>query len=211
MGCYAQTVVLLQMVLVLTLAAPTAHSQPLDCFVDDSGQLSCRIDASTLFDQEIRDLLDSGFTNDLLYRVAVHSQDQDEPVGVALVAFAEVFRLYTDVYYISREGAEGYVAREDWESAVAEMSQFTVQFGAADSLAPGEYVASLMLEINPLNAEEIAEARRWIARTRGGYRLFGEGNRSFQTFVSLFVNTDQSTAEAMRQMRSAPFELTYEP
>ena len=201
----------LPVVLTLILVAPAAHGQALECFVDDTGQLSCRVDASTLFDQEIRDLLDSGFTNDILYRVAVHHVEQDEPVGVALIAFAEVFRLYTEVYYISREGVEGYVARNDWESAVTEMSQFTLQFVTAESLEAGTYVASVLLEINPLNAEEIAEARRWIARTRGGYRLFGEGNRSFRTFVSLFVNTDQSTAEAVRQLRSAPFELINEP
>ena len=191
----------------LAFPSAPAHAHPLECVVDESGQLSCRVDATTVFDQELRDLLDSGFTNDLLYRVAVYRQDEDEAVEVAFVAFAEVFRLYTEVYYISREGVEGYVARDDWESAVAEMTQFTLQFGPAESLEPGVYVASLMLEINPLNAEEIAEARRWIARTRGGYRLFGEGNRSFQSFVSLFVNTDQSTAEATRQLRSEPFRL----
>lgn len=189
------------------LHSSVGFADPIECDSNDERILMCLVAADESFDDEIRRLMESGFTNNLIYRIGLHRQGDALPVGLGLVSFAEVFRLYTDIYYVSREGEEGYVAASDWEQAIAALSQFSVDFGDIDSLGPGEYYVSVLLEVNPLSVEEITEARNWIARTRGGYRLFGEGDRTFGTFISLFVNAESSSAEATRMIRSSLFEL----
>jgi len=183
------------------------HADPIECDSTDERVLVCLIAAEESFDEEVRRLMESGFTNNLVYRVGLHREGDALPVGLGLVTFAEVFRLYTEIYYVSREGEEGYVAASDWAQATAALTQFSVEFGDIDALGPGEYYVSVLLEVNPLSLEEITEARNWIARTRGGYRLFGEGDRTFGTFISLFVNAESSSAEATRLIRSSVFEL----
>ena len=192
---------------VLTIGTARAD-EPMTCTVDEARQISCTVEVASEFDADLRQILESGFTNNLVYRIYLFSVDREEPLSLSIVAFAQVFRLYTDVYYISREGTEGYVAREDWSSAVAELSRFTVEFEAVANDNPGEYFAAAILEINPLSEEHLAEARSWIAQSRSGYRLFGMENQSFfGTFVSLFINANRRSAELIRYFRSTHFEI----
>jgi hypothetical protein len=188
--------------------APEQATSPLDCHIVTEQALTCRVAAELEGDRELRELLESGFTNHLVYRVYLFALGQDDPTAVSLVAFAQVFRLYTDVYYISREGIDGYVERLDWEAAAAELSQFEVSFGPTAELTPGDYFAVALLEINPLDEAALAEARNWIAQSHGGYRLFGGGGESlFGSFVTLFVETDPGGAQARRLYQSPAFAI----
>ena len=192
----------------LATSARAEAQESLRCAVDDGGGITCVLDASEQFDQGVREILESGFTNNLVYRFFLFASEEDEPEAVAVMTFASVFRLYTDVHYISREGTEGYVERNDWESAARELSQLEVPFENLDELQPGRYFAAVILEINPVSEAELLEARRWIARSRGAYRLFGETEVSFfGTFVTLFVDADPGGADARRLFRSEPFEV----
>lgn len=201
--------------ILICLASPPAHAQqdgvePLQCGVV-SGQVTCAIDARDGFDDQIRELLDNGFTNNLVYRLTLYRVDSTEPVASAGADFAQVFRLYTEVYYISRGGIEGYTAHYDWPGAVAGLSRFLLPVAAVDTLEEGRYLADLTLEVNPLGEEDLSQARGWIDRARGGYAVLGGRGTGWRSFISFFSDDDETTAQAVRRFRSPAFEVTREP
>jgi hypothetical protein len=182
--------------------------EPLTCGRDETGALRCQVDVASQLDHPIQALLENGFTNELVYRLYLFPRDDDTPVGAAVVAFAVVFQLYTDVYYISREGVEGYVERSSWPEARDVLARFEVVLDERRAVPPGAYFAAAVLEVNPVNEAQLLEARRWIAQSRGGYRLFDSRDSSlFGTFVSLFVNVDLGSADVRRVFRSESFEM----
>ncbi len=186
----------------------TVSAQVVDELAPDTGVVRCQVDAALVFDSQLRDVLDSGFTNNLLYRVYLYREGVEQPIAIAVIAFAEVFHLYSDVYYISREGVDGYAGHDNWDDAVGEMSRFDVILGTTEELEPGQYLGAVMLEINPMSQSNLDEARAWISRSRGGYELFGSSEQSFfGSFGSLFVDADQGEAEATRRFQSQSFEL----
>jgi len=195
--------------LICSFSTTVFAQSPITCSIDEEENILCAIDAVAELDQSIRNTLENGFTNNLVYRFYLFTEREEEPVGVVVVAFAEVFRLYTYVFYITREGAGGYVRREDWEAAATELAVFEVSFGAQVDIAPGVYFVAALLDINPLSEAQLSMARRWIAESRRGYSMFGEGERSFfGTFVSLFVDIDQSSVEIRRTFQSDSFEIS---
>ena len=194
--------------LICSFSTTVFAQSPVTCSVDEEENIICTVDAVAELDQSIRDTLENGFTNNLVYRFYLFAEGDEEPVGVAVVAFAQVFRLYTYVFYITREGAGGYVRREDWEAASAELAVFEISFGAQVDIAPGIHFVAALLDVNPLSEAQLSMARRWIAESRRGYSLFGEGERSFfGTFVGLFVDIDQSSVEIRRTFQSDSFEI----
>lgn len=210
-ACLAACRALFRASLLLTtfLLSNTALAQsPIACSINEDEDIICTVDAIGELDPSIRDTLENGFTNNLVYRFYLFAEGEEEPVGVAVVAFAEVFRLYTHVFYITREGAGGYVRREDWVAATLELAVFEISFGAQAAIAPGVYFVAALLDVNPLSEAQLSMARRWITDSRRGYSLFGEGERSFfGTFVSLFVEIDQSSVEIRRTFQSDSFEI----
>lgn len=193
--------------LCLAWPATTQAQSETECAVDEEGELRCRIDALGLYDNALREILENGFTNHLVYRLVLLPTERDEPVSGTLVAFVEVFRLYTDVYYVSREGTEGYVAHYDWQSALQQLARFEVDFGPVERIGPGPFDVEAVLEINPLDEAALAQARSWIARTRRGYHLPGMDDSLFGSYVSLFINVEPGASEATRRLRHGPIEI----
>lgn len=187
--------------------ASPAGAQSLSCG-PDGAVVVCDIDASALFDAVVRGRFDSGFTNHVLYRVYLYPVGGDEPLTVAVAAFAEVFRLYSDIYYVSRQGIEGYEAYETWEQVVAGLARFRVIVGSAADLPEGSYFAAAIAELNPLSEDHLSRAQSWIASAGGDYRVFEGGDESFfGTFVSLFVSPAGGQAEVSSRFQSTPFVL----
>ncbi len=187
--------------------ASPAVAQTLSCG-PDGGVVVCDIDASALFDAVVRGRFDSGFTNHVLYRVYLYPVGGDEPVTIAVAAFAEVFRLYSDIYYVSRQGIEGYEAYESWEQVVGGLARFRVVVGSVSELPAGSYFAAAIAELNPLSEDHLSRAQSWIASAGRDYQVFEGGDQSFfGTFVSLFVSPAGGQAEVSSRFQSEPFAL----
>ena len=65
------------------------------------------------------------------------------------------------------------------------------------------HFVAVLVEVNPISPELLAQARRWLSRP-GSERLSG-GETFLGSFVSIFVNTKVSEAERIIKFRSQPF------
>ncbi|MBN1946412.1 MAG: hypothetical protein JW797_12100 [Bradymonadales bacterium] len=205
----ARVSALLAWLVCLAWIAPLRAQVSVTCSAEEGERsLSCLVDASLLFDPSLRTILESGFTNNLVYRIHLLAPDRPQPLAIAVAAFAEVFRLYTDVYYVSREGTPGYTTHTDWEGAVRDLSRFPVHFPFERPDEPRIFLVAVMLEVNPVSPAHLAEARSWIAQSGGTFRLLGgEEQTFFATLLSLILDSRHRTAEQLRTGLSPPFEV----
>lgn len=189
----------------MLLSGRTAGSQSIWCEALGEG-VACSVDTTSLFTPLVRGRFDSGFTNHLLYRVYVYPEGEDDPVSVAVAAFAQVFRLYSDVYYLSRQGVDGYEAYESWEEVVGALGRFSVVVASSGDLPAGRYLAVAFLEVNPVSEAHLSQAQRWIAGARGEYQVFAdEGPSEIEDFALLFTRPTEGQAEVSSRFESEPF------
>ena len=191
----------------LGVAIQARAQDKITCKVSTDRSVDCTVDLEARFDAEVRTKLKSGFQNTLLYRIYVRRVEDDAPVSLTARRNLQLYELWDDVFYVYIGGSKQNARKvSDLDKLVDELARFEVQ--AAVSLPPGTYYVDVIVEINPLSADEEAEIRSWIARSRGGHRTFATGDRSFfGTFVSLFVNIRPGSAERTFRFQSKTFSV----
>jgi hypothetical protein len=73
----------------------------------------------------------------------------------------------------------------------------------ADLPYDSTYVLSMIVELNPVSKETLAEVRRWLSQGNGGG--LDRGGAFFGSFVSVFVNPKIAEADRVLNLRSQPF------
>jgi hypothetical protein len=65
------------------------------------------------------------------------------------------------------------------------------------------FVLKMVVELNPVSKETLAEVRRWLSQGNGGG--LDRGGAFFGSFVSVFYNPKIADADRVLRIRSQPF------
>ena len=166
---YARTIAAAAVVAMLCAAAPAWAQDPPGSCKQVGSETRCSIDLRSRFDAEMLQRLRSGFSNRMLYRIYIRNLADDEPMALAALRLIEVYELWDEEYYVYQNDEAGERVTSKSVTKVVELLATFDDMTVAEGLPPGNYYADIIVEVNPLGAEDEAAIRSWIARSRGGY------------------------------------------
>ncbi len=160
-----------------------------------------------LFDASNYEALGSGIESTVVIRIQITPQDSDDPVAEQLIRRSVVYDVWDEVYrlQLDERGAQKkfqvkYRAEAlKWLTAIEDIPV------ARLSVLPVEkvFVLKMVVELNPVSRETLAEVRRWLSQGTGGG--LDRGGAFFGSFVSVFYNPKIADADRVLRIRSQPF------
>jgi hypothetical protein len=212
----------------LALCAVLAPGRPVRADEDDDGEdvvvrkfafaergkkLVVSLSFTDVFDGRLLDELDSGFATTLVLRAYVYPADEEGalPVEFAVATLRVVYDLWAENYQVQIDDARG--KKKFTEATLADaLKRVTtlVEFPVANlkRIKIGKnYFVAVIIEVNPVSEELLAEVRRWLARDAGQTRP-DDDSSFFGSFVSIFVNPKIPVADRVLKLRSQPFYRT---
>jgi hypothetical protein len=176
-------------------------------FFEDGPSLRVGTTLTRLFDSAAYDKLDSGFDSTVVIRCWVYPKDSTTAISFQLVQRIVRFNVWDEDYELTfDEGGRRRVVRVKYKAEALKL--LTTIDGlrvAALRALPYEkqYVLAMIVELNPVSQETLAEVRRWLSEGTGGG--LERGGSFFGSFVSLFVNLKIPEADRVLRLRSQPF------
>ena len=162
-----------------------------------------------LFDAPAYDALNTGIPSTVVIRVQITPRDADTPVAEQLIQRSVVYDVWDEVYTIhfDQPGPNGHQTLRVKFRAEA-LKWLTAIDGlplAKLSVLPvGQvFVLKMVVELNPVSKETLAEVRRWLSQGNGGG--LDRGGAFFGSFVSVFYNPKVADADRVLRIRSQPF------
>jgi hypothetical protein len=180
-------------------------------FVESGQQLLVSASFTEIFDARAYQRLASGIPTTVLVRGTVVLKDSELPVSLTVGSYRVAYDLWDEVYTIQIDDPEGSRVvrlrrRADVLATVGRVSRFPIS--ALDRLSRGpHYHLALIVELNPVSEELLAEVRRWLSKPAGRGRL-DVSSSMFGSFVSVFVNPKLAQAERVLRFRSQAFYRT---
>jgi hypothetical protein len=161
-----------------------------------------------LFDAELLEKLDSGFTTTIVLRAYVYAADDATvPIAVAAATYRVVYDLWEEIYEIQvrdGDGERNFTRRTQAEALKAVTTMDGLAVAALTQVTIEEiYFLGVIVEANPVSEELLAEVRRWLAKS-GGKGVTGSSS-FFGSFVSVFVNPKVPEADRVLMFKSQPF------
>jgi len=177
-------------------------------FAEHKGNLAVTTSISELFDAKGYEELSSGVASVIVVRLYVHEKGKDEPTAFALAKIRVVYDHWDEEYLVQVEGPLGgskakYKKQSEALSAVTTFEKFPIAPLSRIPIGP-HFELSMVVELNPLSPELLAEVRRWLTKPAGQERL-DAGSSFFGSFVSVFVNPKLAEADRIVRYRSKPF------
>jgi hypothetical protein len=163
-----------------------------------------------VFDRDLLEQLSSGFAQTVVVRAYVYRAGVDSPVWFAAATYRAVYAHWDEVYVVRRRDPGGernlrLAARAEALKALTTFEDFPVAPLHAIPIGKHHFVG-LVIEVNPVAPELLAEVRRWLSRPRAG-QVAGDAS-FFGSFVSVFVNPKLDRADRAMRLRSQPFYRT---
>lgn len=198
--------------LAIAAAPMTAAAEPVTRqrmrFAERSGNLVVSASFTGLFDAAAYDELGSGVASVIVVRCYAYRQGEEMPVSFALANIRVAYDHWAEVYEVRIEGPLGvtrsrHQRRSDALRAITTLEQFPIAPLARVEIGPHHFLA-MVVELNPISPELLAEVRRWLSERPGKSRL-DAGSSFFGTFVSVFVNPKLAEADRVLRLRSQPF------
>ena len=177
-------------------------------FSEARGNLALTTSISDLFDEAAYEELTSGVASVIVIRFYVHKKGEDTASAFALAKVRVVYDLWDEEYLVRVEGPLGgsrskYKRQSDALTAVTTFDKFPIAPLSRIDIGP-HYVLSMVVELNPVSPELLAEVRRWLTKPAGQERL-DAGSSFFGSFVSVFVNPKLAEADRIAKYRSQAF------
>ncbi|HEX3757255.1 MAG TPA: hypothetical protein VHW23_01055 [Kofleriaceae bacterium] len=163
-----------------------------------------------LFDAATYEALGSGIESTVVIRIQVTPQDSDDPVSEQLIKRSVVYDVWDEVYSLQLEDRN--TSRQPLKIKVKRKSDALKWLTAIDDLPiarlevlPLEkvFVLKMVVELNPVSKETLAEVHRWLSQGTGGG--LDRGGAFFGSFVSVFYNPKIAEADRVLRIRSQPF------
>ncbi len=201
--------------LLLAAARPAAaqEEQPIVVrrmeFAERGRNMALTASFTDLFDRAALEKVSSGFITTVVVRIYVYRKSQtDAPVSLALLQMEVVYDLWDEVYVIRSRGPLGEKqvrtrSRSEAVRALTELQQMPIAPLDRIPIGPHHFVA-MVVELNPISAELLAEMRRWLSRPAAETSL-DSSSSFFGSFVSVFVNPKLEQADRTLRLRSQPF------
>lgn len=178
-------------------------------FAEQGTNLVVTTSFTGLFDQKAYEDLSSGVPTSVVVRLYVYARggDRELPVSFTIASFRVVYDLWDETYVLDEEGPMGRKSRKieqraDVLRALTMLSRYPIAPLSRIGIGP-HYFLAMVVELNPVEQEFLAETRRWLSK-RSDER-FDSGSSFFGSFVSVFVNPKIQEADRMLRLRSQPF------
>jgi hypothetical protein len=160
-----------------------------------------------LFDAASYEGLSSGISSTVVIRIQITPRDSDTPISEQLIHRSVVYDVWDEIYNVeldqpggSRKVKVKYRAEAlKWLTAIDDLPI------ARLAVLPYEqvFVLKMVVELNPVSKETLAEVRRWLSQGAGGG--LDRGGAFFGSFVSVFYNPKIADADRVLRIRSQPF------
>ena len=204
-----------RVLLLLILFTAVAHADDTDVptikqkmrFTEGDGAIKVTTSIGKLFDSAAYDALGSGFESTILIRMWVYPKGSSDPVSFQILERKVIYDMWDEVYDIQLDGPDG---RQDVkvkyraEALKLLTSIDEVPIADADDLPVDKHHRlEMVVELNPVDEETLAEVRRWLTKGSGGG--LDRGGGLFGSVVSVFVNPKVADADRVIRLRSQPF------
>ena len=160
-----------------------------------------------LFDASAYDALATGIPSTVVIRIQITPRDSNDPVFELLVRRSVAYDVWDEVYKLRLEEPGNTVDykvkfRADalkWLTAIDDMPVAPLSALPVDKV----FVLRLVVELNPVSKETLAEVRRWLSQGNSGG--LDRGGTFFGSFVSVFYNPKIAEADRVLRIYSQPF------
>jgi hypothetical protein len=176
-------------------------------FAEKGDQLLMRASFTDVFDKALLEQLSSGFAQTVDINIYVTPAGSDNFIYYARAIYRVVYAQWDEVYVVRLRDPAGernlrFASRAEALKAVTTFDDFPV--APLSLLTIGKlYYVGVVVEVNPVAPELLAEVRRWLARPRVG-QVGGDAS-FFGSFVSVFVNPKISSADRTLRFRTQDF------
>lgn len=199
------------MVSILAAPAARADNRIVDkkmWFGERKGKLAVTTSFTELLDREAYERLSSGFATTIVARIYVYRVGQDDPVSAVMASFRVVYDLWDEVYVVRIDGPQGrrtarVATRADALKELTELREVPIA-DLADIPRGVNHFMAMVVELNPVSKELLAEMRRWLTKPAGSTSI-DRSSSFFGSFVSVFVNPKLPEADRVLLFRSQPF------
>jgi hypothetical protein len=176
-------------------------------FTEKKGEIRVTTSIGKLFDSAAYEALGSGFESTILIRMWVYKKGSSDPISFQVLERKVIYDMWDEVYEIQLDGPGGrdkYKVKYRAEALKLLTSIEAVPIVASDDL-PFEkhHYLMMVIELNPVSEETLAEVRRWLTKGSGGG--LDRGGSIFGRVVSVFVNPDIADADRVLRLKSQPF------
>ena len=159
------------------------------------------------FDQNLLEQLSSGFAQTVAVHVWVYPSGSDQPLWYAAATYRAVYAVWDEVYLVRLRDPSGernlrFTSRAEALRAITTLDELPAAPLHAVEIGKNHFVG-LVVEVNPVAPELLAEVRRWLSRPRAG-QVAGDAS-FFGSFVSVFVNPKLTSADRALRLRSQEF------
>jgi hypothetical protein len=140
-------------------------------------------------------------------RIQITPRDSDEPVAEQLIQRSVVYEVWDEVYTLQLElpGGKKKIQVKAQSEALKWLTSINDLPAARLAVLPVDqvFVLKMVVELNPVSKETLAEVRRWLSQGQGGG--LDRGGAFFGSFVSVFYNPKIADADRVLRIRSQPF------
>jgi len=160
-----------------------------------------------LFDTSAYEALSSGIPSTVVIRIQIAPRDSDAPVAEQLIQRQVVYDVWDELYTLRLDQPGGrktvrvkYRAEAlKWLTAIEDLPVAKLGVLPIDQV----FLLKMVVELNPVSKETLAEVRRWLSQGNGGG--LDRGGAFFGSFVSVFYNPKIADADRVLRIRSQPF------
>jgi hypothetical protein len=159
-----------------------------------------------LFDTTAYEALSTGIPSTVVIRIQVTPKDSDTPVAEQLIQRSVVYDVWDEIYTLRLDQPGGrklkvkYRAEAlKWLTVIEDLPIARLGVLPVDQI----FVLKMVVELNPVSKETLAEVRRWLSQGAGGG--LDRGGTFFGSFVSVFYNPKIADADRVLRIRSQPF------
>ncbi len=159
-------------------------------------------------DATLMQLYRNPVATEIAVRLFVYQKDETQPLSFRPLTARIVYDLWNEVYEVRVDTVKGrrdgrHRQLHDAVAAIAYLENLSLV--NLERVVPEEhYFLGVVIELNPISEETMAEMRRWLTRPAGAGR-FDRTSSFFGSFVSLFVNAKIPEADRVVRARSQPF------
>jgi hypothetical protein len=160
-----------------------------------------------LFDRGGYEALGTGIPSTVVIRIQIAPKDSDTPVAEQLLRRSVVYDVWDEIYTLQLDGKKPFKVKFraealKWLTAIDNIPVAKLAVLPVDEV----FVLKMVVELNPVSKETLAEVRRWLSQGNGGG--LDRGGTFFGSFVSVFYNPKIADADRVLRIRS---QLFYRP
>ena len=160
-----------------------------------------------LFDTTSYEALSAGTASIVAIRIQITPRDSDKPVAELALQRSAVYDVWDEIYTLRLEQPGGaktirvkYRAETlKWLTLIEDLPVAPLAVLPVDQV----FVLKMVIELNPVSKETLAEVRRWLSQGNGGG--IDRGGAAFGSFAAVFYNPKIADADRVLRIRSQPF------